>query len=627
MSQVKIACLLAPMIDTEGPMNVNGTALDGAKRIMGKFGEIGLETAITFGSDHPNAIHTDILSIGSEKQVTALQQTAIAMFQPGTHPGSLDVYALNNEQIESADAFAVAGMLLGMIEKLPHRPDMIFVGRESWDYGHGLVGPFLAEKLGMPYFSGVHELKFHDDFKKVTATFLAGSDKVVYDIALPAIFGTTDSLNGKDSARFTSLKGVMMAKKFQRKTIELADLGSDPNNRTAITQIEPVKSDRKKRRIEDGEGQQKVDQAINFLVREDKALVAGDGGADGSNASGGGIQFASADPSALGLANDVVLIGDHDGKQIRLSTFQALRAAKQVGASMGKKTSLVIFAKDAKAVAQNAAQCGADQLVVVSGDLFERSSLTAYRHGLDKLMAGSKPAVLLTVATPFGRDLAALLAAHFDGALLQEVISLNATDGKLSGKRIISNARFVAEQKITHDGTQVASIRATAFDPADAAPLGAAAEVSLSDSIAMAAVVKEFVQGVETKGIPLNEAKIVVSGGRGMKGPENFAFLDKLASLLGGAVGASRAVTDLGWVPHNLQIGQTGMTVAPDIYFAIGISGAIQHLTGMLDSKYIVAINPDPEAPIHQYADLSIIDKWQNVMEPLTEAIAKAMGK
>jgi len=111
-----------------------------------------------------------------------------------------------------------------------------------------------------------------------------------------------------------------------------------------------------------------------------------------------------------------------------------------------------------------------------------------------------------------------------------------------------------------------------------------------------------------------------------MKGPENFTHLEKLAGLLGGTVGASRAVTDLDWVPHNLQIGQTGTTVAPDVYFACGISGAIQHLTGMVGSKYIVAINPDGDAPIHKHADLSIIDKWENIIPTLIEVVGKAVG-
>lgn len=215
MSKVNIACLITPMIDTEGPMNISGKNLDGAKRNMGKYGEIGLETAISFCEAHPDTIHIDILSIGDDKLVTAVQQTAIAMIQPKTLTGTLGVHALPIDSIEEQDPFSIASLLAAMIGKLENRPDLIFVGRESNDYAHGMVGALLAQNLGIPFYSGVSEIAFSDDFGSLTTTFLSGNDKVIKDVALPAVLGTTDWLNGKDSARFTSLKGVMMAKRFQ----------------------------------------------------------------------------------------------------------------------------------------------------------------------------------------------------------------------------------------------------------------------------------------------------------------------------------------------------------------------------------------------------------------------------
>lgn len=627
MSTVKIACLLAPMIDTEGPMQVAGTGLEGAKRIMGKYGEIGLETAITFGSDHPGQIHTDILSVGSEKNVTALQQTAIAMFQPGSHSGTLDVYALNHEGIENEDAYGVAELLLRLIGKLPHRPDLVFAGRESWDYGHGIVGPYLAEKLGMAFYSGVHELSFHGDFKGVKATFLQGNDRVVMDITLPAIFSTTDHLNGKDSARFTSLKGVMMAKRFERKVFTPADLGGLPGSRTAITAIQPVVADRRRRKISEGEGGDKARLALEFMVREDRAFSPDQGGGSSTAAQGAGVSFSPAQPGSLALEKDVLLLAEHDGRGLRLSTAQALAAARKLAQASGRKLTLLVMAEQAEGIAAGAARLGADRVVALSAPYFSQPTLQAWRHGLDRQLGGAKPEFFLAIATPFARDLCALLSAHWDGTLLQELSSIELCNGALGGRRVIANARFVAQQTIRHAGPQLATLRASAFDAAEAGSSSSFHTVSLQGDLAMSAVVAEFVAGVASKGIPLNEARIVVSGGRGMKGPEHFEGLQKLAQLLGGAVGASRAVTDLGWVPHNLQIGQTGVTVAPDIYIAIGISGAIQHLTGMMDSKYILAINSDAEAPIHQVADLSIIDKWQNVLEPLTAAFATALGK
>ncbi len=629
MSKVNIACLIAPMIDTEGPMNVNGQVLDGSKRIIGKYGEIGLETAITLGSEHPNDVHLDILSVGQEKAVTAIQQNAIAMIQPAAHPGTLGVHALNIDEIENQDPFSIVDILVAMIEKLEKRPDLIFAGRESSDYAHGVVGPALAQRLGMPYYSGVNELSFNEGYGSVTASFQQGNDKIVYDIALPAIFGTTDWLNGKDSARFTSLKGVMMAKRFSRQQMSLADLGIElPITRTEVLQIEPVKSNRKNHRVDEGEPADKIARTMTWLIDEDKALAV-EGKSDRSGDSQAtAVNWSSEDTASLALADDVLVIADHDGQHLRKSSLQLASAMANVATSLGKKLTLIILGQSVEAVGSDASSHSFDRIVAMENESFAKPSLSAYAHGLKQLLADKVPSVIAVVASDFGRDLAAHLASQYAGAVLQDAVGLEVENGRLVASRVVANARFAMKEAVkAGTTTQITSVRATAFDPISASGTPTCIKVSMTDSPSMSAVVKEFIAGVESKGIPLNEARIVVSGGRGMKGAENFKHLDELAEILGGAVGASRAVTDLGWVPHNLQIGQTGTTVAPDIYIAIGISGAIQHLTGMLDSKYIVAINSDAEAPIHQHADISIVDRWENVMADLIAAFRNALGK
>lgn len=630
MSKLNIACLIAPMIDTEGPMNIAGNGvLDGAKRIIGKYGEVGLEAAITFGSEHPNQIHLDILSVGDEKSVTAIQQNAIAMIQPATHPGTLGVHALTIDNLDEQDPFSIAEMLCAMINQLENRPHMILVGRESWDYAHGVVGPAIAQKLGMGFYSGVSEIALAEDLSAVTATFQQGNDKLVYDVELPVVFGTTDWLNGKDSARFTSLKGVMMAKRFARTKHTLSDLGIEaPAPKTEVLSIEPVKSDRKNHRVDDGEAGDKVKAAMNWLINEDKALSV-EGGTEGNGDSAAtSVDWAGVSATELGLAEDLLVIADHDGSSMRKSTAQVAAALKPLATVLNKKLSLLVFAKDLDGVGSGARGIGFDRIVGVESDLFERATLVGYAHAMRQLLGNPASCVIATVAHDFGRDLAAHLASQWNGAVLQDAVALSHQDGRLVATRVVANARFVLSEAIKQGvACQTASVRATAFDPHQSNDASEFLRVDLASQPDMNAVVKEFVAGVESKGIPLNEAKIVVSGGRGMKGADNFAHLYELADILGGAVGASRAVTDLGWVPHNLQIGQTGTTVAPDIYIAIGISGAIQHLTGMLDSKYIVAINSDAEAPIHQHADISIVDRWENVMAPLIEAFRGAMGK
>lgn len=626
MSKLNIACLLSPMADTEGPMDIeNGTALSGSKKIMGKYGEVGLEATITYGENHPDQIHTDILSIGKSKEVSSIQQTAIAMFQPAKHPGSLGVHALELDNIDSHDAFAIAGFLEGMIGQLENKPHLIFAGRESSDYAHGVVGPALAEKLGYAYYSGVNEVKINDDMQSVTATFIEGNDKVILDIQLPAVFGTTDWLNGKDSARFTSLKGVMMAKKFKRNIMSADALDQTKGqSRTKIDAIEPVKSERKNRQLTEGEGPDKAKQALDILVNQDKALDLGGGSESSADTNLSEINWEPSEVSQLDLGSDILVIADHDGNQVRQSTHKTLGIARKVADQHSRPVTLIIFSDSLGQLANTSMGYGADRVVIVQNPAFKNSTVQVLAGGFCKLI--EKPTTVITVANDMGRDLAAYLASKFNGGLLQDVIGLE-SDDTFVGTRIVSNARFQTKESILPQAeSQFISVRAATLDPVSDNRTPKFHQVNMSEALASSSTVNSVVQGAEIKGIPLNEAKVIVSGGRGMKASENFASLQELADLLGGAVGASRAVTDLEWVPHNLQIGQTGTTVAPDVYFAIGISGAIQHLTGMLGSKYIVAINHDPDAPIHKHADLSIVDKWENVLPHLTEAFKKLVG-
>lgn len=618
MSKLHIACLLSPMADTEGPMDIEGgKVLTGAKKIMGKYGEVGLEATITYGEENPDAIRADLLTVGKEKEVKDLQQTAIATIQPAKFPGELGVHALHDEDIDQKDGFAVADLLVGMIEKLDSKPDLIFAGRESWDYSHGVVGPAVAQKLGLPYYSGVNEIKLNDDMKSVTATFIAGNDKLIYDIALPAVFGTTDWLNGKDSARFTSLKGVMMAKKFKR---NMVDMSTDAASRTTIDEITPVKTERKNRKLAGDEGDAMAKQIADILMTEDKVLsLDSSGGGDDSGAQA--ADWSSAD--SVDMSDSVVVVAEHDGKTIRLSTLQALSQARVVADAMDKKVTVAIFANEVGKMGGELSAHGADRVVAVEADAFKNATLEAYVKALQAL---GQPACLMTVASDMGRDLAAYMASAYGSGLLQDAVALSVDGDAFKAKRIVSNARFETNERILASGTPVMSLRASAFDPIEADASTEFVKVAVGDDLSGGASLKSVDAGEKTAGVPLNEAKVIVSGGRGMKAAENFEKLHNMADLLGAAVGASRAVTDLEWVPHNLQIGQTGTTVAPDVYFAVGISGAIQHLTGMLGSKYIVAINPDEDAPIHKHADLSVIDKWENIVPNLTEAFKKAQA-
>jgi len=625
MSEMRIACLLAPMVDTEGPMDVlDGKVLNGPKKIMGKYGEVGLETAITFAENHPDKLHIDLLSIGTSKELKTLQQNAIAMSQPAKLPAGFGVHALEIDDVHEKDAFAIADLLVGMVNKLEQKPDLILAGKDSNDYCHGIVGAYLAVKLGMPYYTGVSEVSLDESYKSITATFLEGGGKLIKNIQLPVTLGTTDTLNGKDSARFTSLKGVMMAKKFKRNILSASDLDVQPVERTAVLKAEEVVKDRKNQLVTEGEGADKVKEAMHILVDVDKALEKGTSSSDGQETQS---SITWNEVESIDLSQDIVLLADHDGTQVRLSTYQALNPLKKLAAELGKKITVLLCVENTDSFSSSFSTLDVDRVLAIPSESFKHATGYAIGTTLKQVFGEKPPAFIFFIANDLGHDTATYLAGSYQAPYLPGLSSIHITDGKLNGTRVIANARYLStETALQSDPMQLGSIRPTAFDPQ---PEGQASEImkltQAPDPILTAKIV-EFLAGVAASGIPLPEAKVIIAGGRGMKSQENFKQLEELAAILGGAVGGSRAVTDLNWLPHNLQIGQTGETVAPDLYIAIGISGAIQHLTGMNDSKYIVAINSDEEAPIHQHADLSIVDKWENVLPAFIEAVKATIG-
>ena len=242
------------------------------------------------------------------------------------------------------------------------------------------------------------------------------------------------------------------------------------------------------------------------------------------------------------------------------------------------------------------------------------------------LIQKHQPAVLLCASSYAGRDLVAALSARLDCGAISDVGDFQLKDGGVVATIPALGASYQNTSTLVSQGTKLLLVRPKSFEPKiNEQPL-AVEEVPAAAGEALRKVhMKERVT-VKREGPQLEGAKTVISGGRGLKGEENFAMLNDLAELLGGAVGASRAAVDAGWVPYAMQIGQTGKTVKPDIYIACGISGAVQHLSGMKTSKTIISINKDPEAPIFQYSDFGVVGDVFKVVPQLIEEIKKRKG-
>jgi electron transfer flavoprotein alpha subunit len=260
--------------------------------------------------------------------------------------------------------------------------------------------------------------------------------------------------------------------------------------------------------------------------------------------------------------------------------------------------------------------------------LLENAALAPYRaevwaRALADLVAKESPKAILAPVTSRQRELMARLAARLGAGLAADCVSLAAHGDGLIATRPVYAGKLLS--KVTWAKTPwVATLRPNVFRPADEQP-GNVATVD-RPTISMPAATMKFVERREeaATGLPeLTEAEIVVSGGRGMKGPENYVILEEMAGVIGAAVGASRAAVDAGWRPHRFQIGQTGRTISPKLYMGFGVSGAIQHLAGMRTSKVIVAVNKDPEAPIFKIADYGIVGDLFEVVPALTQELRK----
>jgi electron transfer flavoprotein alpha subunit len=271
------------------------------------------------------------------------------------------------------------------------------------------------------------------------------------------------------------------------------------------------------------------------------------------------------------------------------------------------------------ASAEEAGRYGAKKAYVADLGPYDTETYTA---AVVQVIQEMQPDVVLFPGTSNGRDLAPRVAARLGVGVASDVDRLNWTDGKLRARRPVYSGKAFATVEVTGKPA-IATARPNAF-PAEESG-GAAPEIV---NVAFTAGEKR-VKLVETKTpeageLTIAEADIIVSGGRGLKEAANFSYIRDLAHAIGGAVGASRATVDAGWIDHQHQVGQTGRVVSPNLYIAAGVSGAIQHLAGMSSSKHIVAINKDPEAPIFRVADLGIVGDLFQILPALTEEVKKA---
>ncbi|HET6331257.1 MAG TPA: electron transfer flavoprotein subunit alpha/FixB family protein [Holophagaceae bacterium] len=310
-----------------------------------------------------------------------------------------------------------------------------------------------------------------------------------------------------------------------------------------------------------------------------------------------------------------------DGK-LRKPSAEALSEGRRLADATGMKLGALTVGATSNGAA-DAAKHGADVILTCEAPSLASYSSDAFAAVIASAVKAKGATVLLGAATAMGKDALPRAAARLDAGYAGDVTGLSMADGKLQAVRPVYAGKAFSTTAFS-SAIQVATTRPNVFAITEKAAAGAV-EALAAPAGDFKAIVKEILAKGGGK-VDLTEANVIVSGGRGMKSGENFKILEELADALGGVVGASRAAVDAGWgLSHGIQVGQTGKVVSPTLYIAAGISGAIQHLAGMSSSKYIVAINKDPDAPIFKIADYGIVGDLFEVVPELTKA-AKAMG-
>jgi len=321
------------------------------------------------------------------------------------------------------------------------------------------------------------------------------------------------------------------------------------------------------------------------------------------------------------MAKGIWVFAEQRDGNIKKVTYELLSAGRKIADSLGEELCAVLAGKDIAGAAAALGEYGADKVYVLESDALANYTTDGYANAIADLAKQNSPGTILIGCTTFGKDLAAAVAQKLSTGLLTDCVGMELDNGQIVFTRPIYAGKAFVKAVCPDARPVMATIRPNVLAVEQAARTAKIVNVTPNTGD-IRQIVKEV--NIQVSSRPeLTEADIIVSGGRGMKGPENYKTLEELADVLNAAVGASRAAVDAGWVPASMQVGQTGKTVSPVLYIACGISGAIQHMAGMSSSKCIVAVNKDPEAPFAKTADYFVEGDLFQVVPKLTEEIKK----
>ncbi|MGB5219350.1 MAG: electron transfer flavoprotein subunit alpha/FixB family protein [Smithella sp.] len=323
------------------------------------------------------------------------------------------------------------------------------------------------------------------------------------------------------------------------------------------------------------------------------------------------------------MAKGIFVIAEQRDGALRKVSFELASAARKLADQTGDEVSAILLGSGIESLAAELGKFGVDKVFVGDNAALEPYVTEAHAQVVAKILKDNDAAIALFGASVQGKDLSARVAAKLAGGLATDCTDVKIDGGKLVAVRPMYAGKCFGEV-VFNTTPAMASLRPNVFAAVENAKAAAVTKVDVAVDAQKSKVLE--VQKDTSGKVDLTEANIIVSGGRGMKGPDEYKILEELADVLKGTVGASRAAVDAGWRPQKDQVGQTGKVVSPNLYIACGISGAIQHLAGMSSSKCIVAINKDAEAPIFTKADFGVVDDLFKVVPELTAACKKLVA-
>jgi len=328
------------------------------------------------------------------------------------------------------------------------------------------------------------------------------------------------------------------------------------------------------------------------------------------------------------MSSDIWVLAEYAGGRPRKITYELLGKASTLAQEAGGQVVALALGSGIADAAQDLVAHGAEVVRVADDPLLAQYTTDAYAAVIEPVLSVEEPFLLMIGSTAMGRDLAPRLAARLGAGIVTDCAAVEVADGAVVATRPVMTRKAIARVAFRGDGIRIAVVLPNIFAPPRPDPSRAAEVLPISVTLDPAAIRTQVleVKAIARETLPLTEADIIVSGGRGLRGPEHFGLLKELAQALGAAVGSSRPPVDSGWVPHDYEIGQTGKTVNPQLYIACGISGAPQHLAGMSGSRTIVAINKDPQAPIFSIASYGVVGDLFVVVPLLAEEVRRLRG-